>query len=189
MRHLITPSIALRRVGRFRQVVGVLVKYGFGEVLTRIHIWEAINFERRILRREPKLPELTSPQRLRLVLEELGPTFIKLGQILSTRPDRLPPAYLAELARLQDQVPPMPLDICGADSQGGIGYMIQQTVQNLLREGGVDQQVATLVTQVVVDRGDAGFRNPTKPIGPFYPEQKARELERTKGWKMMASSR
>jgi carbamate kinase len=82
------------------------------------------------------------------------------------------------------QVPPMPLDICGADSQGGIGYMIQQILQNLLREGGIDRQVATLVTQVVVDKEDAGFRNPTKPIGPFYPEEKAKRLERTKGWKI-----
>ncbi len=111
MRRLITPSIALRRLRRFQQVVNVLVKYGFGEMLTRIRIWEAINFERRILRREPKLPGVTAPQRLRLVLEELGPTFIKLGQMLSTRPDLVPPEIIAELKKLQVSVHFVPADI------------------------------------------------------------------------------
>ncbi|MBD3160656.1 MAG: carbamate kinase, partial [Candidatus Eisenbacteria bacterium] len=82
------------------------------------------------------------------------------------------------------QVPPMPLDVCGADSQGGIGYMIQQTLANLFRERGLVYPVATIVTQVVVDPEDPGFRNPTKPIGPFYDEETARRFEREKGWKM-----
>jgi carbamate kinase len=85
----------------------------------------------------------------------------------------------------RDQVPPMPLDVCGADSQGGIGYMIQQTLRNLLHEQGLDREVATIVTQIVVDPDDPAFRSPTKPIGPFYDEQQARELERTKGWKLV----
>ena len=85
-------------------------------------------------------------------------------------------------------IPPMPLDVCGADSQGGLGYMIQQTLQNLLAEQGIAYPVATVLTQVVVDAADAGFRNPTKPIGPFYPEETAREMEREKGWKMVADS-
>jgi len=87
-----------------------------------------------------------------------------------------------ELAR--DQVPPMPLDVCGADSQGGIGYMIQQTLQNLLRRAGLEQKVATIVTQVVVDENDEAFRSPTKPIGPFYDEREARALAASKGWKV-----
>ena len=91
-----------------------------------------------------------------------------------------------EAARLT--IPPMPLDVCGADSQGGLGYMIQQTLQNLLAEQGIAYPVATVLTQVVVDAADAGFRNPTKPIGPFYPEETAREMEREKGWKMVADS-
>jgi carbamate kinase len=85
----------------------------------------------------------------------------------------------------RDRIPPMPLDVCGADSQGGIGYMIQQTFQNLARASGLDVRAVTLVTQVVVDSEDAGFRNPTKPIGPFYQEAEARSLEAAKGWKML----
>lgn len=85
----------------------------------------------------------------------------------------------------KSRIPAMPLDVCGADSQGGIGYMIQQTLQNLLRGAGTQRSVATVVTQVVVDRNDPGFQNPTKPIGPFYKESDARALEAEKGWRMV----
>ncbi len=82
----------------------------------------------------------------------------------------------------RDQIAPMPLDVCGADSQGGIGYMMQQSLQNELRRQSLDRTVATVVTQVVVDERDPAFRRPTKPIGPFYPEERARLLAKEKGW-------
>ena len=118
------PSMALRRLRRFEQVVSVLVRYGFGEVLTRIRIWEATNFERRILRRKFKLPELGAPQRLRLALEELGPTFIKLGQMLSTRPDLVPPETIAELKKLQVSVHFVPTDIIKSIIESELGQPI-----------------------------------------------------------------
>jgi len=83
---------------------------------------------------------------------------------------------------VREQIPPMPLDVCGADSQGGIGYMMQQILQNELRRIGLERPVATLVTQIVVSERDPAFRRPTKPIGPFYNEEKARQLAREKGW-------
>jgi carbamate kinase len=83
----------------------------------------------------------------------------------------------------RDQIPPMPLDVCGADSQGGIGYMMQQSLQNELhRVGLADRPVVTIVTQVVVDERDPAFRRPTKPIGPFYTQDRARLLAKEKGW-------
>jgi len=82
----------------------------------------------------------------------------------------------------RDQIPPMPLDVCGADSQGGIGYMMQQSLQNEFHRCGVDRTVVTVVTQIVVDERDPAFRRPTKPIGPFYPEERARLLAKEKGW-------
>jgi len=82
----------------------------------------------------------------------------------------------------RDQIPPMPLDVCGADSQGGIGYMMQQALQNELRRVSVDRTVVTVVTQVVVDERDPAFRRPTKPIGPFYSQERARLLAKEKGW-------
>jgi carbamate kinase len=82
----------------------------------------------------------------------------------------------------RDTVPPMPLDVCGADSQGGIGYMMQQSLSNELRRVGVDRPVVTVVTQVVVDERDPAFRRPLKPIGPFYDRDRARVLSKEKGW-------
>ncbi len=82
----------------------------------------------------------------------------------------------------RDQIPPMPLDVCGADSQGGIGYMMQQALQNELQRVSVDRTAVTVVTQVVVDERDPAFRRPTKPIGPFYSQDRARLLAKEKGW-------
>jgi carbamate kinase len=76
----------------------------------------------------------------------------------------------------------VPLDSCGADTQGALGYMIQQLLGNRLRRSGEDASVVTVVTQVVVDLNDPAFRNPTKPIGPFYDEQRARFYEQEHGW-------
>jgi carbamate kinase len=79
-------------------------------------------------------------------------------------------------------IPPMPLYVCGADSQGGIGFMIQQALQNSLRACGIQRPVAALVTQVIVDRDDPAFEKPTKPIGPFYTAEQAAQLRRENGW-------
>jgi carbamate kinase len=73
------------------------------------------------------------------------------------------------------QVPAMPLDVCGAESQGLIGYMMQQSLVNILRTEGIAVPVATIITQMVVDRADPAFQKPTKPVGPFYDEKRARE--------------
>jgi carbamate kinase len=91
-----------------------------------------------------------------------------------------------ELAR--DRIPPMPLDVCGADSQGGIGYMIQQSLQNCLRQRRVPRLAATVLTQVVVRADDPAFQNPTKPIGPFYTPAEARSLAARSGWHLAEDS-
>lgn len=83
----------------------------------------------------------------------------------------------------KDVAAPMPLYVCGAQSQGLIGYMISQSLHNLLEEvGRGDIPLATVVTQVVVDEDDQAFENPSKPVGPFYSEQEAKELEDDKGY-------
>ena len=78
----------------------------------------------------------------------------------------------------------LPLDTCGADTQGAIGYQICQTLANELRRRGIDKTVAALVTQTVVDGSDPGFENPTKPIGPFYSKEAAEEHQKAGGWQM-----
>ena len=76
----------------------------------------------------------------------------------------------------------MPLDICVADSQGGIGYMIERMLLNVLREFGIDKNVVTIVTQVVVDKDDPAFQNPEKRIGKIYTKDEADDLYEKKGW-------
>ncbi len=81
-------------------------------------------------------------------------------------------------------VPPMPLDVCGAESQGMIGYWIQQALRDELEERGIKKPVATVVTQVIVEEDDPAFQNPTKFIGPTYSEEEAKKLMREKGYVM-----
>ena len=80
------------------------------------------------------------------------------------------------------EIPQMPLDICVADSQGGIGYMIERQLRNVLRKHGLQRDVVTLVTQVVVDKNDPAFDNPTKRVGKIYSKAEADRLHKKKGW-------
>jgi carbamate kinase len=82
----------------------------------------------------------------------------------------------------KDVTPAMPFDVCGAMSQGYIGYHLQQALRDALRNRGRNVPVATVVTQLVVDADDPGFKNPTKPIGPFYTEEEAMKLKEEKGY-------
>lgn len=75
-------------------------------------------------------------------------------------------------------VPSMPLDVCVAESQGLIGYMIQQSLRNVLREHNIDKEVATIICQVVVDESDSAFATPTKPVGPFYSKERAERFQK-----------
>jgi carbamate kinase len=88
----------------------------------------------------------------------------------------------------KDVTPAMPLDICGAMSQGMIGYHLQQALGDELRSRNINNPVATIVTQVVVDKSDDAFQNPTKPIGPFYSKEEAEKLEEEKAYNMVEDS-
>lgn len=102
---------AFKQMRRFRQIINVLIKHGFSEAIARIRVWESVHFEKSALKRESRVPTLTTAERLRLAFEELGPTFIKLGQMLSTRPDLLPPEFITELKNLQASVHFLPGEI------------------------------------------------------------------------------
>jgi len=86
---------------------------------------------------------------------------------------------------VKERIPPMPLDVCGADSQGGIGYMIQQSLRNELSARGVHREVVSIVSQVLVSEADEAFEHPTKPIGLFYDRSEAEALEKEKGYRMI----
>lgn len=97
----------IKHLRRYRHITAVLVRHGFGEIS------QGLSYRLHLRRNHEEFrvaPGETRPQRLRVVLEELGPTFVKFGQLLSTRPDLLPPAYIEELEKLQDRVAPVSFD-------------------------------------------------------------------------------
>jgi carbamate kinase len=86
------------------------------------------------------------------------------------------------------KVPPFSLEVCDAMTEGSMGFMLEKAIVNELRKNSVDKDVATLITQVVVDREDPAFENPTKPVGPFYTKYRAQMLRREKKWAMIEDS-
>jgi carbamate kinase len=88
----------------------------------------------------------------------------------------------------KEKLPPMPLDVCGAESQGMIGYMFQRALHSELESGGPRLAVVTIVSQTLVDAEDPAFRNPTKPVGPFYSANEAKQLRESKGWHIISDS-
>lgn len=91
----------------------------------------------------------------------------------------------SEIAAKVEGMHEVPLDVCGADSQGAIGYALQQNLQNELYRRGIKKSVATIVTQVLVDKNDAAFMHPTKPIGSFMDEAEAKRREKEMGWSVV----
>ncbi len=91
----------------------------------------------------------------------------------------------SEIAAKVEGMHEIPLDVCGADSQGAIGYALQQTLQNELYKRGIKKNVATVVTQVLVDKNDKAFQNPTKPIGSFMEEADAKRREKEMDWNVV----
>lgn len=98
-----------RHLNRYRQILSIFIKYGFEDILERLNIDQYIEIGFQILKKQPiRFEKLTRAERIRMAIEELGPTYIKLGQVLSTRPDLLPNEFIKELSRLQDKVHPCP---------------------------------------------------------------------------------
>jgi len=86
------------------------------------------------------------------------------------------------------KIPKMPLDICVADSQGGIGYMLERQMRNVLNDFKIDKNVVSLITQVLVDINDPAFKNPTKPVGSFYIKEEADLLAKANNWEFKEDS-
>ena len=95
---------------------------------------------------------------------------------------------LYRMARTADELPPMPMDVCVAHSQGGMGYMLQQSLANVLVDSGLDVVVSCIITEVEVDADDPAFANPTKPVGKFFSEVDARQMAVSTGWNFAEDS-
>lgn len=95
---------------------------------------------------------------------------------------------LHEEAINTEKTPTMPIDVCGAMSQGQIGYWLQNALQNELQKHKINRPVASIITQVLIDKSDPAFKNPTKPIGPFYSEEEARKLSAERNFSIKEDS-
>ncbi len=104
------PDKSLQTIKRYHQIATVLVKYGFGELVSRMNLGMQI-IPSSVKKASESFSRYSTAERVRMALEELGPTFVKLGQVLSTRPFLLPADYIIELSKLQDQVEPMPWSV------------------------------------------------------------------------------
>ncbi len=92
---------------------------------------------------------------------------------------------LIQMEEASNKIPPFSLDVCDAMTEGSMGFMLEKAIVNELRKNSIDKDVATLITQVVVDKDDPAFQKPTKPVGPFYPKFRAQQLARQKKWTMV----
>ncbi len=119
----------IRTIRRYRTILGVLIKYGFGHFVEQLNIDYYLELGKRIVTRDRmhrELERLSQPRRLRMAMEELGPTFIKLGQLLSTRPDVLDQEFIQEFSKLQDEVPAVTLDQIKTQVQRELGYPVDE---------------------------------------------------------------
>ena len=119
---MVAPFTAVRDLKRAKYILSVVFRYGFEDVVRRLHL----PFGPLAQRLARVKPDLTPAERLRLMLEELGPTFIKLGQFLSMRPDILPPEIIAELEKLQDEVPPVDFSRAKTEVERALGRKIEE---------------------------------------------------------------
>jgi len=137
-------SAGLRGVRRLGSIAKVLIKHGLGDVVERIVSRKEKEVEPGKVKPAIIKPGVLSPRRIRLILEELGPSFVKLGQLMSTRADIFPPEYIEELRKLQDRVPPIPY----AEIKAVIEGELKQPIAEIFTEFNQDPFAAASVAQV-----------------------------------------
>jgi len=125
----------VRNLRRYREVLQVFLRHGFDNAIQQLGLGPLVALPRRILgARREEVPLPTAAEHFRLALEELGPTFVKLGQVLSTRPDLLPPEFIAELSKLQDRVPPFPFPLARAQVEASLGKPLEEVFAEFAEE-------------------------------------------------------
>lgn len=145
IRNIGLVSRTYRHIGRYRQILTVLFKYGFGDLVDRLNVGRYLEIGAQILgkRRAEPVEAYTRYERIRMAFEELGPTFIKMGQILSTRPDLIPVTLAEELSKLQDSVPPFPFgqvkDLIEAELDAGISDIFMSIEETPLAAASIAQ--------------------------------------------------
>lgn len=170
-----TSSVRLLwRLGRYREIVGVLFKYGFGDLVQRLHLGAPVKLGRKLVRSgSAKVERLTTEARLRMALEELGPTFIKFGQVLSTRPDVLPPGVIEELTKLQENVAPFPSRL----ARELVAVELGESAEQIFSEFEAEPLAAASIAQVHRARLRDGTQVAVKLRRPSVVSQVERDLD------------
>jgi ubiquinone biosynthesis protein len=119
------PDLTIRNIKRYRTIARVFMKYGFGEVVDRLNLGRVLRFGKRLFRRKPS-EEISFSARIRMALEELGPTFVKLGQMLSMRPFLIPSELVMELSKLHDLVAPLDWEVAKTAIEENLGCEIEK---------------------------------------------------------------
>src|SRR3990170_8586199 len=138
--------LAYKNIQRLRQIITILIKHGFYPIIERIHLTKLISIPQKILGKKVSVEQeaISFAVRVRLAFEDLGPTFIKFGQILSTRPDILPEEFIREFLKLQDEVPPFPF----SDIVKVIEHEFKKPVKELFQEIEEKPVAAASIAQV-----------------------------------------
>ncbi len=132
-----------RNLKRYRQIVGILIKYGFAEIVDRMNLKTYLQIGKKFFKKGVSTTtRLTAAERIRLVLEELGPTFIKLGQVLSTRSFLIPAEFLNELTKLQDDVKPLPFEKIQDYIENQLGASIEEKFADFQKEAIASASIA-----------------------------------------------
>lgn len=152
-----------KNLNRFREITNTLIKYGFDYFVKQLGLTNLISKGEKILKLKPsKIAQLPLPVRIHLALEELGPTFVKLGQILSTRPDLIPPDYIKELQKLQDKVPPFAYDLVEQIIKRELGAAIPKIFKSFEQKPFAAASLGQ-VHQAILENGDKAVVKVQRP--------------------------
>ncbi|MBN2123416.1 MAG: AarF/ABC1/UbiB kinase family protein [Deltaproteobacteria bacterium] len=156
-----------RHVERYLEILGVLFRFGFDDLVSGLKVEQYLDFGRRIFfqKDEEKVATLSRAHRLRMALEELGPTFIKLGQVLSTRRDLLPGDFIEELSRLQDKVPSFPYEEVERILSSELKESLNETFRDIHREPLAAASIGQVHRAVLVDGEEAVIKVQRPRIG------------------------
>ncbi len=148
---LLKVQMTYKNIQRMRHIVAVLIKHGFYSVVERMNLHRIVPFSKRLRKKAVEEAELSLPERIRLVFEELGPTFIKLGQLLSTRPDILPEEYIEEFRKFQDKVPPFPFEQALQQIEKELKRSVSELFQSIEEEPVAAASIAQVHRAVLLD--------------------------------------
>ncbi len=149
-----------RHLNRYRKILSILFKYGFGDLLELLKIDQYIEVGLQMISQKKREPvdKLSKAQRLRLAFEELGPTYIKLGQILSIRPDLIPAAFIEELAKLQDNVPPFSFSDVKQIIENELGRPAEEVYSELSNEPLASASIGQVHKAVLMDNEQVAIK-------------------------------